>query len=151
MTFRHTMHTFAFASIAAIGCQTMLPGSDIGGSPTSGVTIDLDRSSYSAGNRVQLRVTNHTNETVGFNPCTRIIERRQADSWVTVPEPGRVCTMQIYLVSPHGSRTDNTELPAWLPRGTYRLALTLTRETTGGAQPTPPAMIRAVSGQFQVQ
>jgi Big-like domain-containing protein len=115
----------------------------------SGVTIDLDRNSYPASSRVEMRVTNHTSVPLGFNPCTRSIERREGDVWVIVPEPGRVCTMQISLLRPHESRTGTTELPASLARGMYRLALTLTRED-GGA---PPARspIRAVTAPFRVR
>jgi hypothetical protein len=151
VTSTRTLRTFALAlaSAAAIACQTVPPGSDTGGGspPQTGVTIDLDRTSYRAGSRVTMRVTNHTNETLGFNPCTRIVERRQGDSWVMVPEPGRVCTMQIYLLNPHATRTETTELPSWIPRGTYRLALVLTRENAGVPAPT----VRAVSGAFQVE
>jgi hypothetical protein len=149
VTLTQTLRTFALASAAAIACQTVPPGSDTGGggSPQTGVTIDLDRTSYRAGSQVTMRVTNHTNETFGFNPCTRIVERRQGDSWVTVPDPGRVCTMQIYLLNPHATRTETTELPSWIPRGTYRLALVLTREGAGGGGPT----VRPVSGAFEVQ
>jgi Big-like domain-containing protein len=149
VTSTRTLRTFALASVAAIACQTVPPQSDTGGGspPGTGVAIDLDRTSYRAGSQVRMRLTNHTDETVGFNPCTRIIERRQGDSWVTVPEPGRVCTMQLYLLSPHATRTETTELPSWIPRGTYRLALVLTRENAGVPAPT----VRAVSGAVQVE
>jgi hypothetical protein len=147
---------FALVAIMAFACQPMPPRSEQTGTPAapeSGVTIVLDRSSYTAGSRVEMRITNHTGGTLGFNACTRSIERRQGDTWVTVPEPGRVCTMQISLLSPHSSRTDTTELPASLTRGTYRLALMLVRENTaqGGEAPrTPAATVRAVSEPFQV-
>ncbi|MDQ3949904.1 MAG: hypothetical protein M3282_06135 [Gemmatimonadota bacterium] len=139
---------FALVAMVAIACQPMPPRSEEPGAPpASGVMITLDRTRYAPGSRVEMRVTNHTSETRGFNPCTRSVERRQGDSWVMVPEPGRVCTMEIWLVNPHGSRAGTTELPAWLPRGTYRLALILTRE--GGGPPAPT--VRALSEPFQVE
>jgi hypothetical protein len=144
-------------STMAFACQPMPPRSDETGppaAPESGVTIALDRTSYAAGSRVEMRVTNHTNATLGFNPCSRSVERRQGDAWITVPEPGRVCTMELWLLSPHGSRTGTTEIPPSLARGSYRLALTLTRENTaegGGAPRTPSATVRAVSEPFQVE
>ena len=152
MTFVQRVPTFAFASLVAIACQSLPPTSDTGGStppasPAPGVTIDLDRTTYSPGSRVELRVTNHTNETLGFNPCTRSVERLLRNAWVTVSEPARVCTMQLYILNPHASRTEATELPASLQRGTYRLALTFTRENAGAA----PATIRGVSRAFQVE
>ena len=145
------LHTIAFASMVTIACRPMPPRSDTG-APVPGessVTIDLDRNSYLAGSRVEMRITNHTSATLGFNACFRSIERREGDVWVTVPEPGRVCTMQISLLRPHESRTATTDLPASLARGTYRLALRLTRED-GGAPAQSPA-IRAVTAPFHVQ
>ena len=141
----------AFASMMAIACQPLPARSDTG-APAPGesdVTISLDRTRYSAGGRVEMRLTNHTNATLGFNACTRSVERREGNAWVSVPEPGRVCTMQIWLLRPHESRAATTELPASLTRGTYRLALMLTREDA--AQPTTSPAIRAVSGPFQVE
>jgi hypothetical protein len=140
----------------AIGCQPMPPGSDTGTpspqqSPASSVTIGLDRTSYAAGAQVQLRLTNHTAETLGFNPCTRSIERRQDDAWSLIVETGRVCTMQLYLLNPHATRTEATELPAGLERGTYRVVLAFTREGPNVTPQTPASTIRAVSAPFEVQ
>jgi hypothetical protein len=154
VTFIQSLHTFAFASIVAIACQSVPPAQDTGGveAPApQGVAIDLDRTTYSAGSRVELRITNHTTETLGFNPCTRSIERLLRNAWVSFPEPARVCTMQLYILTPHASRTETTELPASMPRGTYRLVLTFTRESTGPTPPTPGPTIRAVSRGFQVE
>jgi hypothetical protein len=145
---------FALASMLAVACQPMPPMSEhpsTSTAPHSGVTITLDRTRYAPGSQVELRVTNHTNDTVGFNPCTRIIERRQGDAWVTVPEPDRVCTMEIWLLDPHASRTGRTDLPASLTPGTYRLALVLTRESSGAPPATPAPSIRAASEPFQLQ
>jgi hypothetical protein len=144
-------------SLLTLACRPVPPRSDETTAPItpeSGVTITLDRARYSQGSRVEMRVTNHTSDTVGFNPCTRSVERRQGDGWVTVPEPDRVCTMQIWLLSPHDSRAGTTELPGSLARGTYRLSLILTREKTaqsGGAPPTPAPTIQAVSTLFEVE
>jgi hypothetical protein len=143
--------TFALASAVALACQ---PAPQPGASttaPGSGVTIDVDRPSYRPGDRVELRITNHTNETLGFNPCTRSIERRQGDAWSLIVEADRVCTMQLYLLDAHATRTEATELPARLERGTYRLVLTFTRESAGVTPGTPASTIRATTPTFQVQ
>jgi len=149
MTFTQRLHTFAFASIVAIACRSVPPASEPGGvePPAASVTIDLDRTTYTTGSRVELRITNHTSDTLGFNPCTRSIERLLRNAWVTFPEPARVCTMQLYLLSPHATRTEATELPASLERGTYRVVLTFTRES---ARPNP-GTVRGVSRAFQVE
>ena len=143
------------ASTFVIACQPMPPRADTGApsgqeSPPVGVTIDLDRTSYSPGSQLQLRVTNHTTDQLGYNPCTRSIERRQGEGWSLIVEPGRVCTLQLYLLSAHGTRTDPTDLPATIAPGTYRIALAFTNESPGVNPPTATP-IRAVSAPFQVQ
>lgn len=152
-----TLHTFALASaIASLACQPMPPQSDTGTpspqqTPSTDVVITLDRTTYSPGSQVQLRITNHTNETLGFNPCTRSVERLQGETWSLIVESGRVCTMQLYLLSPHATRTEMTDLPSTLERGTYRLALSFTREGPNVTPQTPASRIRAVSSTFEVQ
>ena len=152
-----TLHTFALAlAITSLACQPMPQQSDTGTpspqqTPASDVTIALDRTTYSPGGQVELRVTNHTNETLGFNPCTRSIEQRQGESWSLIVEPGRVCTMQLYIIQPHATRNEITDLPTSLERGTYRIALGFTREGPSVTPPTPAPAIRAVSAPFQVE
>ncbi len=143
--------TFALASTFALACRpTPQPGEGTA-TAASGVTIDVDRTSYSAGGRVELRITNHTDGTLGFNPCTRSIERRQGDAWSLIVEADRVCTMQLYLVNAHATRMEATELPATLERGTYRLVLTFTRESAGVTPDTPASTIRATTPAFEAQ
>jgi hypothetical protein len=150
------LSTFAFACIITAACQPMPPRADTvvpapQQSPATGVTIDLDKTTYSAGDQVWLRVTNHTTDQLGYNPCARSIERRNNDSWALIVEPARVCTMQLFLLNAHATRTDATDLPTSLERGTYRIALGFTRETPGVTPQTPNSTIRAVSAPFQVQ
>ncbi len=143
--------TFALASTFALACRpTPQPGASTA-TPATGVTIDVDRTSYSAGGRVELRITNHTDRTLGYNPCTRSIERRQGNAWSLIVEADRVCTMQLYLLNAHATRTEATELPATLARGTYRLVLTFTRESAGVTPDTPASTIRATTPTFQVE
>jgi hypothetical protein len=117
-------------------------------SPTTGVVIALDRTTYSPGSQVQLRITNHTTDQLGFNPCTRSIERRAGNGWTLIVERERVCTMQLYLLEPHATRVESTDLPVSLERGMYRLVLSFTRENAGA---TPPPPMRVVSPEFQVE
>ena len=137
-------------------CSPATPSGDTGSpspqqSPASGVVIALDRASYSPGSRVELRLTNHTTDRLGFNPCTRSIERRVGGAWTLILERDRVCTMQLYLLEPHATRVESTDLPASLERGTYRLVLSFTRENTGVTPPTPAPAFRVVSGEFLVE
>jgi hypothetical protein len=120
-------------------------------SPPTGVVIDLDRTTYRAGDQVWLRVTNHTTNQLGYNPCARSIERRSNDSWALIVEPTRVCTMQLFVLNASATRTDATDLPKSLERGTYRIALGFTREEPGATPQAANSVIRAVSAPFQVE
>jgi hypothetical protein len=145
-----TLQAVSLASILAIACRPM-PRSDTDSNASSGVTIDLDRTRYAPGSQIQLRLTNHTNDMLGFNPCTRSIERRQGDAWSLIIESDRVCTMQLYLLNPHATRTDVTDLPARFEPGTYRLVLAFTRESPGVTPQTPASTIQVVSPPFVVE
>ena len=59
--------------------------------------------------------------------------------------------MQLFLLNAHATRTDATDLPKSLDRGTYRIALGFTRERAGVTPQTPNSTIRAVSAPFQVE
>jgi hypothetical protein len=146
MRSRSAKRLFACALTAAVqvACQQTPPAADT--SPSVGVALELDRTSYSPGSQVQLRATNHTNDQLAYNPCTRSIERRQNDTWSLIVEADRVCTMQAYLLNAHQTRTDPTDLPSTLDRGTYRMALGFSRQVPGAT-----GTIRAVSLPFQVE
>jgi hypothetical protein len=147
------LHVTALTGILAGACMPAAPRPDTGAgaaeqAPASGATIGLDRGSYAPGSRVELRLTNHTSDQLGFNPCTRSIERQLANGgWTLIVERDRVCTMQLYLLEPRVTRVESTDLPPSLERGTYRLVLSFTRENAG----TPAPSFRAVSGAFRVE
>ena len=150
---RHRIvHVIALAGAIAAGCTPAVPQPDTGTgagerASVSGVTIGLDRASYSPGSRVELRLTNHTGDQLGFNPCFRSIERQAASGWTLIVERDRVCTMQLYLLEPRATRVESTDLPTSLERGTYRLVVSFTRENAG----TPAPSFRAVSAAFRVE
>lgn len=110
------------------------------------VTLTLDRTSYSSGADVTMRIQNSGRDTLGYNPCSnRVVERQDGSSWTAVPEPNRMCTMELRLLNPGQTQTAGTDLPSPLPAGTYRIALTLGRQTTAGGS------VRAVSGPFSIR
>lgn len=144
-------------SALAVACQTAqrpdeapgtAAGSTSGGSqstPSGGATLTLDRASYTAGATVTMRITSQSPETLGFNQCSsRAIERQDGSSWVPVPEPNRMCTMELRLLLPNETQTATTDLPDNLRAGTYRMVLRLGRQSTQGGE------IRAVSTPFRV-
>ena len=115
-------------------------------SQQGGATLTLDRTSYSAGATATMRITSQTTDTLGYNPCAnRVVERQARSSWVAHPEPNRMCTMELRLLMPNQTVTNATDLPADLRSGTYRMVLSLSRQST-----TNQGTVRAVSPTFTV-
>lgn len=123
------------------------PGSQPSTPPMSANTVEvrLDRTTYASRATVNLSIANRTTRTLGYNACTRQVEREANGSWTAVPEPDRVCTMALRILSPNETATDMTDLPQLQPRR-YRLALNFSDE---GASEGPP--IRALSAPFDVR
>ncbi len=99
-----------------------------GGSPAknggrTGLEITADRVRYRAGQPLTLTIRNGRADTVSFNPCTRTLETQRDGKWIAVPEPGRICTMEAWMLSPGSTRVGPTELPADLHAGRYRVVL----------------------------
>lgn len=114
--------------------------------PSGGVTLTVDLTTYAPGGTVAMRLRNQTSDTLGFNQCSsRVVERQEGSRWVAHPEPGRMCTMQLQLLLPNDTTTATTDLPQDIGSGTYRIALSLSRQSARN-----PGTIRAVSPAFRV-
>ena len=139
--------SIALLTIAAgaVACQTAQRPDEAPGTAAGSTTLTLDRASYAAGATATMRITSQTRDTLGFNQCSsRSIERQEGSGWVPVPEPQRMCTMELRLLMPNETQTANTDLPATLSAGTYRMVLRLGRQSTQGGE------VRAVSAPFRV-
>ena len=120
---------------AMLGCSpgperpAQAPSAGSAGEP---IEIRTDRSAYRAGDPVELTVLNRGRDTLGFNPCTRTMEREKNGGWETLEEPDRICTMEAWILGPGETRTSRTELPPDMPSGRYRVALAFTVEGDAG-------------------
>ena len=112
---------------------------------STGVNITLDRAQYRPRDMVTLTIDNVSGRDLGYNACTRRIEREAAGRWAEVPEPDRVCTMELRLLARGEKVTERTDLPA-LSAGRYRITVAFSDQS-----PTPGAAIRAVTAPFTVQ
>lgn len=106
------------------------------------IHIATGATSYAPGGQVAITIHNATNRQYAFNPCTRAVER---EGHGVVPEPGRVCTMEAWMLDPNATREATTNLPAGLEPGTYRLSIDF------GAQDTSGTRVHATSNAFTVQ
>jgi hypothetical protein len=116
------------------------------------VQLTVDRTSYTPGGTVTMRIVSRSRDTLGYNQCSsRAVERQEGNNWVAQPEPSRMCTMELRLLMPNETQSATTDLPATLPAGTYRLVLTLGRQRSPRAgEPGSAGSVRAVSPSFRV-
>ena len=152
------------AIVAPVACRTSAPGGSGGDSATSlpradstpaasasstvradSVTLRTEKSQYRAGEKMTLTLENKSAASYAFNPCTRSLERQDGSSWVAVPDEGRMCTMEAWILDAHGTRSGPTELPASLTPGRYRVVVRLTQERAGAAAPAVTAVSDPIS------
>jgi hypothetical protein len=111
------------------------------------VLLRTDKSQYKAGERMTLTFENRSAVGYTFNPCQRSIEREDGGTWKPLPDEGRMCTMEAWLLGPHSTGTGPTELPATIPAGRYRVVVRMGVESPGA---TAASTITAVSDPFTV-
>jgi hypothetical protein len=100
------------------------------GAPSDEIHITTGATTYAPGAAVALTIHNATSRQFAFNPCNRSVER---EGHGAVAEPGRVCTMEAWILDPNGTRDASTNLPAGLEPGTYRLSIDFAaQDSTGG-------------------
>lgn len=104
--------------------------------PADSVVLTTDKTEYRAGEAMTLTLENKSGATYTFNPCTRSLEREANGTWTAVPEDGRICTMEAWLLEPRAKRSGPTELPTPLDPGRYRVLVRMTRESAAGGTST---------------
>ena len=110
------------------------------------VLLRTDKTQYKAGERMVLTFENRSAAGYTFNPCQRLIEREDGGAWKPVPDEGRMCTMEAWLLEPRSTRTGPTELPTTIPAGRYRVVVPMGVDSPGATA----SKITAVSDPFTV-
>ena len=110
------------------------------------VQIVTDQPSYHAGDMIALRVVNRTSQTLGYNACTRTLQRNRVGVWLTLSDTGRVCTMQIQVIPPGTAQVARTVLQSGLTPGEYRVVIRFSAEAGATTQ-----WIAAASNAFQIE
>lgn len=97
------------------------------------VLLRTDKTQYKAGEKITLTFENKSGASYAFNPCMRTIEHEDGGAWKAMPDEGRMCTMQAYILDARGTRTEATELPGTIAAGRYRVVVRMTAEGAGNA------------------
>ncbi len=118
---------------------------DMSARSDTGIVLRTDKSSYKAGEKITLTLVNSTGSSYAYNPCTRTVERESGGQWTEMRED-RICTMVAWILDPGSTRSGDSELPAAVEPGRYRVIIRLTEEGSG-----PPARaVRAVSQPIDI-
>lgn len=120
--------------------------SEAGITRTDSVVLRTDKAQYRAGESMALTFENRSAARYTFNPCSRTIERTEGSGWTAVDEPGRVCTMEAWILDAHATRSGSTELPSTLPPGRYRVVVRMTMDREGATA----SAVNAVSDPIAV-
>jgi len=149
--------------IAIAACRPGQADRDAAASPRGGstqavsqrrsdVTITLDRTTYTPASTVQVTVTNGSLVVLGYNQCSsRTVERQSGQTWAAIPEPGRMCTMELRLLNPKETQTFGVTLPQNATAGTYRLVLGLSRQGPVASDAQQTTSVQAYSEPFQIR
>jgi hypothetical protein len=154
----------AAVALAAPGCQPGTPRSastdsarSAAGGDSSGrsgqpnvtqadsVVLRTDKTKYRPGEAMTLTLENKGSAHYTVNPCSRALERAEGSAWTPVDEPGRMCTMEAWLLDAHATRSGPTELPSPLAPGRYRVVVRLTMERADGTGSAVSAVSAALT------
>lgn len=88
------------------------------------VRLRLEPEAFAAGAPVTLILKHRGGEPVGYNLCTRRLERRTAEEWVSI-DVLRLCTAHLDRLEAGGTVARERTLPEGLAGGVYRMRLPL--------------------------
>jgi hypothetical protein len=123
-------------TLAAAACTpgTAIPDMDTARLAADGLVLQTDRSSYAAGEPVQLTLRNETGGPLGVNLCLSTLEQRRGGEWGEAPRQfDEVCTALLQLLEPGQSASHTFTVAAGFPTGEYRLRTRIERMHSGDA------------------
>jgi len=123
----------ADSSAPAARADSGAPGEAPSLTRADSVVLRTDKAQYHAGDAMTLTLENKGGAHYTFNPCSRSLEHEEGGAWKAVDEPGRVCTMEAWLLDAHATRSGPTELPSPLAAGRYRVVVRLVMERSDGS------------------
>lgn len=121
-------------AVAACGQAVLVPpdeNADAGSLPGGAVTVTSITSEARPGGVVQVRFQNSGPNHYWYNPCQRLVERQEGDTWVELPQELRICTMQAHDLTAGSTRLESTDVPADATTGTYRFVFRVTSDHAG--------------------
>lgn len=105
--------------------------------------FSTDRQTYKAGETVILKLENISEQTLGYNLCTAVLEQSKDNGWLALPSL-RLCAAIIYSLEPGKTTTYPYDLDGNLPVGEYRFVARIHSMQSGASG-------RRVSNVFVVE
>ena len=97
------------------------------------VSLEVTPHKISAGDTVNLTLTNRSALPLGYNLCTSSLERRSESTWQLVPSD-RICTMEIRTLPPGQQTRYQLKTPSGLSAGEDRYTAQLDRQQAGNRE-----------------
>ena len=113
--------------------------------PPSDLTLGVTRSDWRQNDTARVVLRNDSDRPLGYNLCTKALERREGGQWRTVqslPE-NTACTLQLYIMEPGDSAVGGLVLHPFIEPGTYRFRTTVEWPLSDGRR-------ELVSNEFRV-
>jgi hypothetical protein len=115
-----------------------LPGdtpAPLPGGVEGGLAFYAERASYTAGDRVSVRLVNGTSAQIGYNLCPSRFQRWSEGSWVDAPNAGgyEACTMELRTLNPGQHTSLEIPLSSEARAGAYRLVTRVERLESGAS------------------
>jgi hypothetical protein len=119
MGLRSTAAVTAIAACAIVGaCAPQTQSSDVS---AGFAELTVAPATVRAGGNVELRLTNRSAHSLGYNLCTSALERSQGDGWGEGVPLNEACTMELRTLAPGASAAFSGTLPAAVPPGIWRV------------------------------
>lgn len=142
---RRAATTRAVLVVAMAGCAVLGPTSTLPPDTDYPVLVEPIEVRFERGGMAQFRMLNTSSETLVYNLCGDVLERRVAGGWVEEIGYGPPCPAIGLTLPPDTAITAGRVLDGGLPTGEYRLRVRFSQAR--GAGPDP--VIRR-SGEFAI-
>jgi hypothetical protein len=90
------------------------------------VVFETNRGTYAPGAELVLRLENESRQTLSYNLCRALLQRREGEAWTEVPPPtDEVCAAVLFPLKSGEIASMRRVLAETLPEGEYRYRLTV--------------------------
>ena len=106
------------APLLLAGCRSAPSGEE----DRQVLRIDVLEPTLVPGTSAEVQLENLSDRTIGFNLCSKVVERADGDTWIPLPETHpEACTLELNVLAAGETVVQTVEIPAGLERGPHRI------------------------------